>query len=78
MRPRTWAAPLYEMLRELERGAPFAETLERYARLRPLAPFIREMGGAELRPARPVPTDVVRKAFGPASLTHSRLIGGTR
>jgi hypothetical protein len=37
--------PLYELFRELERGADLHDTLERYARLSPLAEFIAALGG---------------------------------
>ena len=37
--------PLYELFLELERGADLHNTLERYARLSPLAEFIAALGG---------------------------------
>ena len=37
--------PLYELFLELERGADLHDTLERYARLSPLAEFIAALGG---------------------------------
>ena len=43
--------PLYELFLELERGAELHDTLERYARLFPLAEFIAAFGGDRL-PAR--------------------------
>jgi hypothetical protein len=43
--------PLYELLRELDAGAELGPRLEAYARLAPLADFIRAHGGDQL----PVP-----------------------
>jgi putative DNA primase/helicase len=40
-------SPLYEMLRELNAGADLHETIERYARLAPLAEFIATHGGRQ-------------------------------
>jgi hypothetical protein len=40
--------PLYELLRELDRGAPLLETLRHYSELLPLAGFIERMGGRDL------------------------------
>jgi hypothetical protein len=42
--------PLYELLVELDRGAPLEPRLEAYARLAPLAGFIRDHGGDRLPP----------------------------
>jgi hypothetical protein len=47
--------PLYEFLREIDRGEPLRETLEAYASIAPLAWFIREMGGADLIDLREIP-----------------------
>lgn len=46
--------PLFELLVELEAGAPLAQTLERYARISPLAGFIADHGGDRLPRARAV------------------------
>jgi hypothetical protein len=40
--------PLFEVFRELNSGSPLGETLERYARLEPLAAFIASQGGEGL------------------------------
>jgi hypothetical protein len=40
--------PLFEIFRELDSGSPLGETLERYARLEPLAAFIASQGGDRL------------------------------
>ena len=45
---------LYELLCELENGAPLNERLEAYAALAPLAPFIAALGGAEPAILRPI------------------------
>jgi hypothetical protein len=44
--------PLSEFLLELDAGAELHPALERYARLAPLAGFIRVMDGDRLPPAR--------------------------
>jgi hypothetical protein len=44
--------PLYHFLDEVERGAPLRPHLEAYARLFPLAGFIREHHGDEFAPPR--------------------------
>jgi hypothetical protein len=46
--------PLFELLSELQQGAPFAERVEAYAQLAELAPFIRSQGGDRLPIARVV------------------------
>jgi hypothetical protein len=46
--------PLYELLREIDAGAELGPTLERYARLAPLAEFIAAHGGDDFRPLRVV------------------------
>jgi len=46
--------PLYELLRELDAGAELRPTLERYARLAPLADFIAANGGDDFKPLRVV------------------------
>jgi hypothetical protein len=46
--------PLFELFRELARGAPLAPSLERYARLHPLKDFIADLGGSELPQLRVV------------------------
>jgi hypothetical protein len=43
--------PLFELLQELNTGAELASTLERYARLAPLAGFIAVNDGDRLAPA---------------------------
>ena len=43
--------PFYELLRELDEGAELHPTLERYARLAPLAEFIASHGGDQFPPA---------------------------
>jgi hypothetical protein len=45
---------LYELLAELQDGAPLRERLERYAGLAPLAPFIAALGGADLPTLRSI------------------------
>src|SRR5580693_4215059 len=40
--------PLFELFRELERGADLQPTLERYGRLAPFATFIAENSGRDL------------------------------
>jgi hypothetical protein len=45
---------LYELFLELERGADLYDTLERYARLSPLAEFIAALGGRDLPKMRAV------------------------
>jgi hypothetical protein len=42
--------PLFELLRELDRGAELHDALERYARLFELRHFIRDLGGEQLPP----------------------------
>jgi hypothetical protein len=42
--------PLFEFLRELAAGADLIDTLERYARLAPLAGFIEDLNGDRLPP----------------------------
>jgi hypothetical protein len=42
--------PLFEFLRELAAGADLFDTLERYARLVPLAGFIEDLNGDQLPP----------------------------
>jgi hypothetical protein len=44
--------PLYELCRELERGAELHPALEKYAALAPLADFIRAHGGDRLPEVR--------------------------
>jgi hypothetical protein len=44
--------PLYEFLRELCAGADIASRLEAYARIAPLAPFIAELNGDQVRELR--------------------------
>jgi hypothetical protein len=46
--------PLFELFRELERGADLHGVLERYARLAPFAAFIAENGGRDLPKMRAV------------------------
>jgi hypothetical protein len=46
--------PLFELFRELERGADLLPTLERYGRLAPFAAFIAENGGRDLPKMRAV------------------------
>jgi hypothetical protein len=46
--------PLFELFRELERGADLHGALERYARLAPFAAFIAENGGRDLPKMRAV------------------------
>ena len=46
--PRT----LRELLVQIDRGAALHPALERYAALKLLASFIRDMGGRDLKPAR--------------------------
>jgi hypothetical protein len=46
--------PLYECLLELDRGADLRPTLERFARLAPLAGFIAENGGRDFPKMRAV------------------------
>jgi hypothetical protein len=48
--------PLFELFRELKRGADLHDTLERYARLSPLAEFIAALGGDRLAKPRIVAT----------------------
>ena len=45
---------LYELLCELQNGAPLHERLWAYARLAPLAPFIAALGGVHLPTLRPI------------------------
>jgi hypothetical protein len=46
--------PLFELLSELQAGAPFAERVERYADLAPLAGFIEALGGRDLPTLRDI------------------------
>jgi hypothetical protein len=46
------ARPLFELLLELQDGAPLADALDRYARIAPLSDFLAAHGGRELEPAR--------------------------
>jgi hypothetical protein len=46
--------PLFELFRELERGADLHAALERYARLAPFAAFIAENGARDLPKMRAV------------------------
>jgi hypothetical protein len=46
--------PLYELLRELDAGAELGPTLERYAKLAPLAEFIAANDGDDFKPLRVV------------------------
>jgi hypothetical protein len=46
--------PLFELLRDLEDGAEFVPTLERYAEVERYADFIRGLGSDRLPPVRPV------------------------
>jgi hypothetical protein len=45
---------LYELFRELLAGADLASRLEAYARIAPLAPFIAELDGDQVRDLRTV------------------------
>ena len=47
--------PLYELLRELDRGADLGRTLESYAAISPLAGFVADLGGDRL----PLPVRLV-------------------
>jgi hypothetical protein len=46
--------PLYELLLEVQGGAPLNERLEAYAAIAPFAPLITALGDAELPALRPI------------------------